>query len=640
MTTNALRPSAIVRFVTPALFWCVVLALAIGSYGLTNDQFHRISLARNIAVHGELPFRDYFDPGFYLTELSSAALQRLLGYNLLGELLLNTMFIATGSLLVLLLVRRVSGSTAAGIAAALIAFSSMPRAYDYDKVLFYPLGIFVLWRYLDRPGLGRLIGLAATIVIAGLFRYDNGVYVGVAALVAILVVHGFSRLALRETVQLTVAIALVSGPALVFVQVNGGLADAIDQMLTYGAREGARTRLTSVPRFVMGRWLSIDAPSAGQKISIRWSAQVDAVARAEATSRLGLVDETERSPEARTWSYLVADESTEHIRRIVNDPAVEDTAGIDRGRMTLEHPTSMWSVWARHVPLMRLRLLPDFEAEGNAGAVLFYVLVALPIAALVVLLVARRTMTRTEIGGIAGLIVMTALLDLLILREPIGARVGGLAGPPAVLGAWLASWAFRRGWVKLASVVTGVVVLAVLIACSIVVGWSRQLMAIVDEPRRVLRTVQAMSAPPPALDVLPSGRDEKMILYVNRCTLATDRVYASWFFPDLYWFAQRSFAGGMVVTFGEHWSEPRFQERIVRAFQSQSVPLVLMRAGDVDDIRRSYPIVHAYLRSQYHLGGTSNFGDPSMAADAYHVFVANGRPAVRLDAEWGLPCFA
>src|SRR4051812_35112164 len=191
--------SATRQQVSPALFWCVAMALAIGSYALTNDQFGRISPARQIVMFGELPFRDYLDPGYYLTELSSAALQRLLGDNLLGELLLNTSFIATGALCVLLLVRRLSGSTLAGVVAGLIGVLSFPRAYDYDKVLFYPFGLLVLWRYLERPRFSRLLALATTIVVAGLFRYDNGVYLGVTALVSIAVAHGISWATLRKS---------------------------------------------------------------------------------------------------------------------------------------------------------------------------------------------------------------------------------------------------------------------------------------------------------------------------------------------------------------------------------------------------------------------------------------------------------
>jgi len=205
-TQPGVQPAPIVEcLVIPALFWCAALALSIGSYSLTNDQFGRISPARQVAAYGELPFRDYLDPGYYLTEISSALVQHLFGYNLLNELLQNTTFVATGTLLVLLLVRRVSGCPALGMAAASVAWLSMPRADDYDKVLFYPLGLLVLWRYLDAPRIGRLIALAGTLVIAGLFRYDNGLYIGIGALVAIFVAHGFTRPALREAGELVAA---------------------------------------------------------------------------------------------------------------------------------------------------------------------------------------------------------------------------------------------------------------------------------------------------------------------------------------------------------------------------------------------------------------------------------------------------
>jgi len=619
-------------------FWCAALALSIGTYSLTNDQFGRISPARQIAAYGALPFRDYLDPGYYLTEISSAILQRLLGDNLLGELLLNTVFIATGSLLVLLQVRRLTGSTLTGIAAATVAWLSLPRAYDYDKVLFYPLGLFVLWRYLAAPRLGRLSALAATIVVAGLFRYDNGVYIAVVSLVGILVVHGFSRPAARDATRLIVATAVVAAPFLVFIQFNGGLANAIDQMVTYGARERARTRLTSLPPLVMGRWLTVDAPTVGTRIIIRWPAGLDAAGRAQAASRLGLSEEAVGNLEARTWSYGIVDESVEHIRQIVNDPAVEDTALIDRSRMQLEHPTTAWTRLSQRVPLLRLHVLPDIWS--NAAAVLFYLLVALPIVALVALVAARAAMTTTETAGVASVIALTVLLDLLILREAIGARVGGMAGPPAVLGAWLVWWGFRRRWIRTTLVATVIVTATALTALAAAADWSNHLAPVVTEPSRIRDVVRVLSITPPTLDAVPAHRDDAMIAYVKRCTQPSDRVYASWFFPELYWFAQRPFAGGLPYTFGHHWSETRFQDRIVRAFQSQSVPLVLIESSNYGEFREVYGIVDAYLTSAYDLGGESSFGQANMPPDSYRVLVKKDRTPTRIDAEWGLPCFA
>ena len=49
----------------------------------------RLARARQIAMYGDVPFRDFFDPGYFLTLYASAFVERALGDNLLGEMLLN-----------------------------------------------------------------------------------------------------------------------------------------------------------------------------------------------------------------------------------------------------------------------------------------------------------------------------------------------------------------------------------------------------------------------------------------------------------------------------------------------------------------------------------------------------------------------
>ena len=156
-----------------------------------------------------MPFRDFLDPGYLLTELATATLQRLFGDQLLGEMLLNAACIATGAVLVLRLSSRASGSTLIGWTAAAVALLSMPRAYDYDKVLFYPLGVFLCWRYIDRPSHRNLVWLGVGVTVAGLFRYDNGVFTGGAAAVGLIVVHARDRRLLMRRLGLLVATACV-----------------------------------------------------------------------------------------------------------------------------------------------------------------------------------------------------------------------------------------------------------------------------------------------------------------------------------------------------------------------------------------------------------------------------------------------
>src|SRR4029079_11808904 len=101
------------------VFWLGALTVSVSTYNIINDHFDRISRARQIARYGELPFRDFFDPGYFMTEFSSAGLPLLLGDSLLGEILLNTVFIATGATLVFVLARRASDSYPGGFTAHL-----------------------------------------------------------------------------------------------------------------------------------------------------------------------------------------------------------------------------------------------------------------------------------------------------------------------------------------------------------------------------------------------------------------------------------------------------------------------------------------------------------------------------------------
>jgi hypothetical protein len=70
---------------TALVLWVVAFLLIIATCILTNDHFDRISRARQVARYGDLPFRDFFDPGYFMSVLASAALQRLLGDRLLDE---------------------------------------------------------------------------------------------------------------------------------------------------------------------------------------------------------------------------------------------------------------------------------------------------------------------------------------------------------------------------------------------------------------------------------------------------------------------------------------------------------------------------------------------------------------------------
>ena len=573
--------------------WILAFLFTLTTYTFTDDHFDRISRARQIARYGELPFRDFFDPGYFLTEFVSAGVQRLAGDNLLGEMVLTSAFIAGGALLVLMLVQRVapSGMSAAVITALVIL--SLPRPYDFDKFFFYPLGILLCWRYIDRRDVGSLVWLAGSAVVAGMFRYDNGVFIASGALVGIVTVHVRETQAMiRRAAVFAAACVIWAIPYLVFLQLTGGVVHAVGQMVDYARREGARTRIAEVPTSVFSdlRFGRLPPPPP-DRIQVRWTPDADAE-RQQLEARYQLHDGLTRGdPADRTWLYEIDNASRSNLRALIDDPRVADTHLVDRATAQLTSQESLARRIHRQMPVLSGWDV-SWSASGAAG-LLYYVFVGVPLIAAAMVLTRRmETAERARVLSAAAVAVTVAVF---ILRDPIVARIGGAAGPVGVVGAWL--WSrLHKSWLSRAA--AAAIMVTTFVATGLDVDASRL--------RRVIEQA-SMSPPSPAL-VLERG-EAVLVEYLRRCTQPADRVFATWFVPQLYFFSGRGFAGGMVVTFGGHWSEPDRQHRIVAKLKTEPVPVVIFQ-DDGAEFRATYPIVDDYLRANYRSAGS---------IDAYRV---------------------
>jgi hypothetical protein len=612
-----------------ALGWVVTFLFSLGTTVILNDHFYRISAARQIARYGELPFRDFFDPGYFMTELASAGLQILLGDNLLGEVLLNAAFIASGTVLVSYLAGRISGSVTIGVAAGLFALLSMPRAYDYDKFLFYPLGILLSWRYIETQTSTSVIALAVGLIAGALFRYDTGVYIGITAAIALFVLHfGAWKVFARRAIVLGVAVVVTILPFGLFVHTFGGLSTALDQMRTYGVREAQPDRRLPPPPNL---------------VHLRIAASVGDENRRSLAVRYRLTHEAqEGDPQDRTWAYLAEDTSPETIRALVEDPRVEDTHRIDRRRYRLVSQDPM-TRFRRNLPLPPLRPGTDLYSS-NAAAFLYFTFLVLPIFA--AFLVAFRTATRAAQARLWSLIAMCVVLNVWIMRAPVESRFGGMAGPVSILAAWIlglvvrssVSTAERSGLAALASkIAAAIMVVLTCSSMSVVARWQMHLSADTLRPSQLRERLARFATTPPDLINLPNREYEGIVRYVRECTGHTERFYAAWFAPELHFFAQRPFTTGMLVTFGSHWSEERFQKRSVEIWKSHAVPIVIMRHDTADEFAADYPLLHTHLLKRYVVAGDTNFGDPSTT---YRVWVDRERVPTSKHVESSMPCFA
>ena len=264
-----------------------------------------------------------------------------------------------------------------------------------------------------------------------------------------------------------------------------------------------------------------------------------------------------------------------------------------------------------------------------------YVLILVPLAAAAVLLVTRRQPDiRHDAPYIWCLLAVCVLLDIFILREPIQARVGGMAGPAAVTAAWLCS----RVRSRLAAVPLAAALVVVVWSVSVVGEWRYSIVEPMRDWRHIGNRLTEASQTPPPLSLLQTGRLAGVVTYLRECTSERDRVLVASFLPEVSFFAQRGFAAGMVVTFGGHWSEPRFQRRSIDMLTRQPAALVLLPDDDVTYLAHQYPFLMEHLRTRYLDAGVSAFGSAEAAA-RFRVLVSRARRPQRTDATTGLPCF-
>jgi hypothetical protein len=585
------------------LVWALGFLFTLANYAFTDDHFDRTSRARQIARYGELPFRDFFDPGYFLTEMLSAAVQRLAGDNLLGEVLFTSALIAAGVMLVSTLVRRVAPSSTSVVIVTALAIVAAPRPYDFDKALFYPLGIWLCWRYVDRQTVRNLLWLAAGAVVAGMFRYDNGLFIAAGGLAAIAAVHSGEPATLMRRAGVFLAGCVVCAvPYLTALQLTGGVGDAADQMVDYARREAARTRLAELPTDVFSdlRLERLPAPPP-DRIQVRWTPESDSQ-RPLLEERFRLHDGVLRGEQAdRTWLYEIDDSSRENLRALIDDPRVADTHLVDRATAQLVSQEPPATRFRRRVPLLGAWNIA--WSTSGAAALLYYVFLGVPIIAAVV--VFARSVDRAQRARVLSATAVALPVAIFILRDPIVARIGGAFGPTAIVGTWM--WSrVHRSWLARAA--------AAAIAVTVVVASGFNI-----DPSRLSRVIKqaAMSPPDPAL--LLEREEAALVDYLRRCTDPDDRVFAAWFAPHLYFFSGRGFAGGMVVTFGGHWSEPDRQHRIVAKLRTEEVPVVIFQ-NDRSDFRAAYPMVDEYLRINY--ANDSSWGSEV----GYQVLARNERP--------------
>ena len=175
-------------------------------------------------------------------------------------------------------------------------------------------------QYVSHPDRGRLIALAVVTVVAFLFRHDHGVYIGLATLALLAILHWPNPrrvvMAVAEYSSITLLLML---PFLIFVQSTVGL-------LRYAGNAGALPLQIGAMPGLRPRPISRTVAASGPRVNVRWVDYVDADVRQELERKYELV--SPEHVEGPTWSYVPMHVDWEHIGPLVDIPAVADLTAL------------------------------------------------------------------------------------------------------------------------------------------------------------------------------------------------------------------------------------------------------------------------------------------------------------------------
>ena len=204
----------------------------------TNDHFMHLAWAQQILL-GEVPGRDFVDPGYPLT-YGLSALAQLVQPGPLSEGLLTITALSIAAAALVLVVERVTGSLTAGVVAALFSVAMQPQLYNYPKVIAPAIALLLLTWHQARPSRARLAALAAWTTASFLFRYDLGLYIAVAMIAGLLAANWRAPRAAARTIGMYVAIGLLTVlPYLLFLQWVEGIPEGIRMAVEFSKNETA-----------------------------------------------------------------------------------------------------------------------------------------------------------------------------------------------------------------------------------------------------------------------------------------------------------------------------------------------------------------------------------------------------------------
>ena len=236
------------------VFGVAAFAYALLSKGrLSNDHYMHLALAQQVLL-GDVPGRDFVDPGMPLMYTLSAAVQYLWP-GPFSEVVLTTALFGLAASLTFSVVHTLTGHRLAGAAAAAIQVLLYPRLYGYPKILVPAAALWALGRYTSAPTARRLLVLGVVAALSILLRHDLGVFAFLSIVVGLAVNRaGDWTTSTRECARFTGIVVLLLAPFLLLMQFNGGVAEYLREGIEFSRGEAHQLLLP---------WVRLPSPVSG-----------------------------------------------------------------------------------------------------------------------------------------------------------------------------------------------------------------------------------------------------------------------------------------------------------------------------------------------------------------------------------------
>jgi hypothetical protein len=611
-----------------------------------NDHFEFISLGAEI-VDGAIPGIDFFDPTRPLQYYLSAAGLWLFGHQLLAEAVLSVTLMSLGTALVFVGGERLSKSVTLGVVAAIFTAAILPRLYSYPKVLIPAVALLTVWRFIDSPSRSSLAAMCLATAMAFYFRFDHGVWVGVALFAAVIAREcGRWRQMAGHLAVYVGGVALLCAPFVLFLfAMGGGVSSGPGTgRLTY-LLKGEDVVSLQLPKVPDERPLMYFRP-AGALAVVRYAPGVT-TEQQESVERHYSLRFARFIDDGAARMYVLTDRSAESLTRLKRDPAVADVTNVDpQGHILRDPPWSIVRRWL-HLPVMESPLLTKMNgAIWLYDALFFTPLVA---AALLIVRALRRRTAEGETPKVIATIVLGLLFNIFLIRDNLDSRLADVIVPGALLWAWLLRepWAGLRrrpigagGLARAAG--TAVVMLSIWMAVDVYAGSTNQLAAseMFSTPLHAARRLKGAIVnlrQDPLEQFAPAGSTGLRALtrYVNRCTAPTDRLLVLGYQPEVFFYADRRIGGGNAVFHANSAAAPHEQETIIERLKHQRVPVVVLPVDQAVEIESVYPILKKYIDGRYHVAKEDGFGEGRLL----RVLIDGQIAPTHVDTELGLPCF-